>query len=360
MLSIIDRHIVKLFLGFFLAGLTTFVTIVLAADFIHRFIRYSDVEEEVFLRFYIYWLPEILVQMIPLACLVGAIFTFSTLHRSNELVALLGMGHRLTRVAAPALMIVSLLSTFSFWMSDRIVPMSSKKKNYVKYVEIKKRPGLYVTVKTNKIWYKSGSILFNIKTLNPSDSTAQGLTMYYMDKDDWKLIQQIQARFVKIRNGLWELHNGFITHFKEGASFPEIKPFEKKEITMGEELHNIQSSTNAFEIMTLKQLDQFIKRHKEAGLDTLSYEVNYHQRFAFAFIALIFVLLSIPLSMSQKRSGGTFASVALCIALALVYWIVFKFSLALGQSGTVPPMISAWAPNVLFLTTSLYLFNKRS
>ena len=39
--------------------------------------------------------------------------------------------------------------------------------------------------------------------------------------------------------------------------------------------------------MDLKLLRKFINKNKEAGLDTLHYEVEYHSKFGFAFAAFV-------------------------------------------------------------------------
>ena len=357
MLLIIDRHIANLFLLFFFVGLVVFSTLFLAVDSIGSFIRYGTVGTDVFLRFYVYFTPEIVCQMMPMACLAGTIFTLSSLNRTNELVALFGVGMSLARISAPILVLVSTISVAFFWVGDRILPKLVQKKNYIKYVEIKKRPGLYSTVKTNKIWYKSDDILFNIKTLNANDSTAQGLTMYYLDSD-WKLVRQIQARSVKIRDGLWDLQDGLVTQFTDASSFPQTQKFKMKMVTMGEGVNDIQSTAHSFDIMGIDQLGRFIKRNKEAGLDTLSYEVDYHRKFGFAFAALVMALLGIPFSVGGQRSGGKFMNIGLCIGFGFAYWFLFSSSLTLGRNGLIPPAISAWAPNVIFSGASIYFLRR--
>ena len=352
-----DRYIASQFFKYFLAGLVVFATIFLAADFVGNFVRYGDVETGVLLRFYAYLAPEIIYKMMPIACLVGTTFTLSNLNRTNELIALFGAGLSLVRVVAPIFILVSALSVTFFWMNDHILPQLAQKKNYVYYVEIRKRPGLYSTVKANRIWYRSNGILFNIKALNTNDATMQGLTMYYLNSN-WSLVQKIQARSAKARPGQWELKDGLVTRFTDNSSFPQTERFETKVITMGEDVEDIQSTTSSSDIMDINQLKKFIEKNKAAGLDTLSYEVDYHGRFGFLFAALVMTLLSIPFSVKEKRSGGRFVNVSLCIGLAFAYWLLFSFSLSFGRNGLIPPTISAWAPNTLFLGASTYLFSR--
>ncbi len=120
-------------------------------------------------------------QLMPVACLMATLFTLSGLSRSNELTALFSVGTSLTRVSAR-----------SSRPSPSFVPggVRARRSGVAAFDAAaqlrrvrrdQKTPGLYSTVKTNKIWYRSENILFNIKTLNPETARAQGITLYYFD-----------------------------------------------------------------------------------------------------------------------------------------------------------------------------------
>jgi lipopolysaccharide export system permease protein len=354
MFMIIDRYIAKLFLLFVISGLLTFTTLFLAVDFLSFASQFTDVEFSSLAKYYGYLLPTILYQMLPVACLMAVVFTLSQLNRSNELTALFSSGMSLARVSAPMLVLVALLSAFSFWLGDRVLPRFEQKKNYVEYVEIKKKPGLYSAVTTDKIWYRSENVIFNIKTLNPQKATAQGLTLYYFD-DQWELMQMISAASMTIEGPKWKLLDGLVTLFPKEESFPLTQTFQSKVIPMKEELADLKSSAKAADIMSLSELEKFIKRNKDAGLDTVRYEVDYHAKFGFTFATLVMAVMGIPFSVSKTRSGGVFLNIGLCIGLAFFYWALYSSSLTLGKHGAIPPFVAAWSANFLTMAGSVYL-----
>ncbi|MCB0390256.1 MAG: LPS export ABC transporter permease LptG [Bdellovibrionales bacterium] len=343
----------KTFILFFIAGLLVFVTIFLAVDFMGAFARY-EVSSDVLVKYYGYSIPTIVYQMIPVGCLVATVFTLSTFNKSNELIAMFSVGLSLARVSAPMLSLIALISVFSFWLGDHLLPEFTKKKNYVYYVEIKKKPGLYSTVKTNKIWYRSENTLFNIKTLNSEKKKAYGITLYFFD-DDWNLTQLMKAKEVDLKGSLWNLYNGQVTLFSEKLDFPVTKAFDEKTISMNEEVADLENSSVSGDVMTLGQLKKFIKKNKDAGLDTLRYEVDYHSKYGFAFAAFVMSLIGIPFSVKRQRSGGTFVNVGICMGLAFLYWVLFSSSLTLGKHGLIPPLLAAWGPNVLCVGFAGYL-----
>ncbi|MCC7403543.1 MAG: LPS export ABC transporter permease LptG [Bdellovibrionales bacterium] len=353
-MSIIDRYIAGRFMLFFLGGLTVFATIFLSFDSLTTMVRYN-VEGDVLVRFYAYYLPSILYQMIPVACLIATVFTLSSLNKTQELVALFSVGMSLARVSFPILVMVSLVGGFNFWLGDRIIPKFNQKKNYVFYVEIRKRPGLYSTVKTNKIWYRSENVLFNIKTLNAERATAQGLSLYYFDAD-WNLIQLIAAKTVHMSGSTWELLDGTVTLFAKESSFPLTKGFARKVIEMNEEVADLQSAANSSDTMSLNSLNKFIGKNQEAGLDTVRYEVDFHSKLSFPFAALVMSLMGLPFSVTRQRSGGTFLNVSLCIGLAFLYWTLYSSTITLGRHGALPPVVAAWSSNLLMTAAAVVLF----
>ena len=354
MISLIDRYVSKVFLLYFFSGLLVFTVIFLAVDFMAFAVQHGQSSNFALLNYYKYYTPTVIYQMIPVACLLATVFSLTNLNKSNELVALFSMGLSLARISAPILLLVSVFSVTLIWLSDRVLPGFEQKKNYIENVEIKGRPGMYSTVTTNKIWYRSKNILFNIKTLNASKALAEGVTLYYFNSK-WHLNQLIQAKKVHLDDTRWTLRDGQVTLFADESSFPLTQTFDHKEIEMDESVAELQSSAKTASIMSLSDLKRFIERNKEAGLDTTHYEVDYHAKFGFAFAAFVMSLMGIPFSVSRQRSGSMFLGLGLCIGLAFLYWTLYSSSITLGKHGVIPPWISAWVANAVVMAVSLGL-----
>lgn len=357
MINRIDRYILGMFLTYFFAGLVVFVTLFLVVDFMGFAVQHNENASEAFVRYYLYSIPGLIYQMVPVAALLSTVFTFSTLSRSHELTALFSFGLSFVRIASPLLVGVVVLSAAAFVMSDQILPKFEQKKNYIRYVEIEKQPWLYSTVTTNRIWYRSDNVIFNIKTLNAQNNSAQGLTLYYFDAA-WNLLQLMTARDVEMRSSQWILHDGTVTLFDESSSFPLTKSFSTKQITVHEDVGDLKTAGNPSNVMTLSQLGRFIAKNKEAGLNTLRYEVDYHSKFGFAFAAIVMAFLALPFSVQKARSGGVFFNLGICLLLAFIYWTLYSSALTLGNYGYIPPIAAAWGPNFIVLSASVFLVRR--
>jgi lipopolysaccharide export system permease protein len=350
----IDRYILGLFWTSFIAGLLVFVTLFLASDAMSTFLRFSDSDPQQLVRYYVYYLPEIIHKMWPVACVVGTVMTISSLNKGSELIALFASGLSLFRVARMVLVSILVLSVTDYLISDRLLPTFSKQKNFTFYNEISKNPGKFQTIKTNRIWYRSKNTIFNIKTLNAEGDLAQGLTLYFFDPD-WNLIQLLTAKSVILDGTNWTLKDGSISVFSSDSSFPLNDVFREKKIAMTEDAQDLRSTGQTSDLLTQSELSQFIGRNKEAGLDTVKYEVEYHVKFSFALAGLVMSLLSLPFAVGQARGGGGMVkNIGICLGLVMVYWILHSSSQTLGLHGTLTPIVSAWLANIVMGSTAVF------
>ncbi|HEY1078500.1 MAG TPA: LPS export ABC transporter permease LptG [Bdellovibrio sp.] len=353
----IDRYTSWLFWGYFIGGLLVFLTLFTAVDAMSTMVNYKNVAPSALLNYYIYSFPEIIAKLLPVACLLGTILTLTSLNKANELVALFASGMSLIRIAFPILLWVALISALGYFAADRIVPKAMKAKNYILYYDLKKEPHRFSTIKTDKIWYRSKNSIFNIQTLNAKGDRAQGLTMYFFD-EAWDLVQMMTAREVSIQGAQWSLQNGTVTIFTKDSSFPLTSQFKSKNIVMAEDSKDLQSAGQTADMMSQKELEHFIKKNKDAGLDTVAYEVDYHSKLSFAFAGLVMCLLGIPFSVGKARSGGTMLNVGICLALVFAYYVFYSSGITLGQHGTLPPVMAGWIPNIVMAGLALVLLKR--
>lgn len=342
----IDRYVSGLFWVSFIGGSLVFVTIFLAVDAMSTLVGHKGLELSVLANYYIYYVPEIFNKLLPIACLMGVILAISAMNKANELVALFAAGMSLFRITLPLLFWVLVISGVAFVTMDRLGPTMNRKKNFILYNDIEKKPSMYSIVKTNRIWYRSKNAIFNIKTLSAAGDKAQSLTLYFFSPE-WNLLQMITADKVELGQQTWNLVDGSVTIFTGNSSFPLTSQFKTKKIAMGEDAQDLQSTGQASDTLSQSELSRFISRNKEAGLDTIRYEVDYHSKYSYAFAGLVMCLLGIPFSVGKARSGGTMANFGIVILLVFAYWILLSSSLTLGTHGHIPPLIAAWAPNLL-------------
>jgi lipopolysaccharide export system permease protein len=181
--------------------------------------------------------------------------------------------------------------------------------------------------------------------------------MYFFN-EDWDLVQMMTAKKVTIKGAQWLLENGAVTVFSKDSSFPLTTNFKNKSIVMNEDSQDLQSAGQTADMMSQSELKHFIAKNRAAGLDTVAYEVDYHAKISFAFDGMVMSLLGLPFSVGKARSGGTILSAGVALALVFAYYVFYSSGITLGQHGTIPPVVAAWAPNIVMVSLAFVLLKR--
>ena len=346
-------------MSYFLGSVLVFLTLFVAIDAMTTVVHYNASALS-FLKFYLYFLPSMIYQLIPVVSLVATVMTISALQKNNELVALYSLGMSLARICRPLLALVVLVSALGYVFSDTLLPYFNEKKNYTLHIEIQNKPQRFVTIKVDKIWYRSQNKLFYFSTISPDSLSGRGLLLFEFSPD-WQLLQTITAEEVDFKNSQWTLKDGVMTVYLEPEYTPVSQNFEEKVIAVEQSVSDFQETGKASEVLTQEQLLRFIKRNKTAGLDTVRYEVDYHAKYSYAFSALVMALLGIPFAVGRARSGGSLlVNISICLGLTVAYQALYNASLTLGRYDQLSPFWAAWGPNALvFLVAWVLLVRLR-
>jgi lipopolysaccharide export system permease protein len=106
--------------------------------------------------------------------------------------------------------------------------------------------------------------------------------------------------------------------------------------------------------MSYWQLRRYAERVRVEGYDATEYLVDMNIKLALPFINLVMVFIGIPVALGLKK-GGTPLAVSIGIGICFLYLTNLGFSRSLGLSGILPPILSAWAANVIFFFLGIYL-----
>jgi lipopolysaccharide export system permease protein len=111
------------------------------------------------------------------------------------------------------------------------------------------------------------------------------------------------------------------------------------------------------EEMSWTELGQVLKKAKQKDKHYYKAQMKRHEKIALPAACLALGLLALPLGLqagTDKRSKGIMVG----MGLFLLYYILLSMGWALGESGTLPPIIGMWAPNVLMSATGIYFYTR--
>ncbi len=354
-MNILDRYILKEFIKIFTLILVSLIGLYLIADFFERIRMFlsNHATPRQIISYLLLNIPMILSQMIPVAVLLGTLLSFGILSKNCEITAMKANGVSLYRISLPVIILSFAICIAAFLLNEFITPYTNQEAKYVKFVEVQKREKLG-SFKQNQIWYKTGKGIYNFSVFDPRTNTLKGIRINFFDRG-MNLYERIDAKEAKWENGKWVFRDLLVTTFPEGG-FPSLERIPSKVLDLPEIPSDFMAVQKSAEEMGLVELNRFIKKIRSEGYDTNKYRTDMHGKIAFPLVSIILAILGVSFSLKSERSGGIAQSIGTGIIIGFSYWVVFAFAISLGRAGTIPPVIAAWAANLILGLAALIMF----
>ncbi len=353
----LDRYVAGFFMQNLMLGILGLLAIYLFQSLLTQLIDHEFPTKQILVH-NLLQVPQILVQIIPPAVLVATVLTLSGLSRSNELVACYSIGVGVPRIASVLVSLVFMVSCLTLVLQDRVLPPVFRKRTNYYWREMRKRTDFHLDFKQDKIWYRSKSLIYNLRSFDVSSRTIHGMAVYTFD-DRFKLVQFVEADRAIYTPAGWKLMNGTVTVFGEEDLFPLSQKFKEKELLIAETPLDFQEIEKEVDGLRLKELHRYLNRVKATGADTKAYEVKLHSRVSLSFIPLVMCFLGVPFSVRNRREGGMASDLGLCLGVTFFYWLFYSVGLSLGTNGALPPWLAAWLPSVIFAAVAATLIARQ-
>jgi lipopolysaccharide export system permease protein len=367
--GILDRYIARNWVGKFGMVMVAFWALFVLVNFMDLFddVQHNRVKGTVVLHYYVFQSPQILHLVTPVGVLVAVLVTFGILARRNEVTAMKAAGISLYRVTLPALALGSLLALAMFGLSEFILPPMNRVANR-DFNVIKGRPPVSVNLFQRRWVLGSDGRIYHYDYFSPTHDggTLHGLTVYDVSARDWALADQLYTRSASWTGVGYELQEGWRRTFRKHAPAPgpgqeaeperdvKFKPFSETRTREIEAPGYFRQEERPADTLRLQELREHIADLERLGLDVIALRVQLHRKVAFPVVCVVMTLLGIPFAFVVARKGALYG-IAASVVIAIVYWACIAIFDALGNSAYLPPLLAAWAPNLLFGGAGLYL-----
>ncbi|MCX6113341.1 MAG: LPS export ABC transporter permease LptG [Proteobacteria bacterium] len=353
---IFSRYIISEFLKKFFLIFFILIMLFVGIDLLSR-IWDLDAPFSLIGLYYLFKVPNIAIQMMPVSILIATLMLFSYLSKHNELVALYCSGRSLMRIASPMFLAVTLISIGSFYFSDYILPVSNFQAQKIWMVDIlHKENSFYGSLHQEKAWFRDKGVIYNIYSYDSSNKSISGMNVYYFD-DNFDMTSHIYAKQALYhKKGSWVLRNVKETDFTSGHAI--VRMFPEKNIYLREKPDDLKKIEANSDYLDTSKLIKYVKDLENAGLSPSKYKVELNKRYSMSFAGLVMCFIGLPFAVRQHRRGGVGLNIGIGFMLVFIYWIVFSVLLSMGISGRIDAYISAWGANLLFLVASLILIKR--
>ena len=356
-ISILDRYIIRKFLGTFFFTILIMIVITIVFDISEKIDDFIDKKaplEAIVFDYYLNFVPYFVSLFSSLFIFISVIFFTSKMAAQTEIIAILSSGISFRRFLYPYFISACILALFSLVINDVIMPSANSKrldfenqyiKNPVNYLErnVHKQvePGLFVY----------------LESFNNSSETAYSFSMERYEGDRMKLVSKLiseRATWNKEKEK-WTIRDYYIRDI-DSLGYESLHSGAEIDTTINLHPSEFKRRANFIETMSIAELNEFIDNLKMQGADNVnSFLTELHKRLAFPFSTFILTLIGASLS-TRKVRGGIGIHVAIGIAISFLYILFMQFSAEFATKGNLPPAIAVWVPNIIFGIVGIFLY----
>lgn len=315
--------------------------------------------------YYLYRIPYYTIQVMPLSLLLSVLLSLGQLARQNELIAMRTCGISFTRVAAPLLAVSLCLVGVVMIFDEMVIPATNPKAEYIKKVKIEGKPDQQFAYQRDRVTRStSGNRVLFMNKLDALAGRMEGV-IYLELEPPMRVLRRLDAPSAVWDDGQWLFENGVIRDFDSEGMLSAFRAFTRYGIPFKEsprEFVREEKNSNQLLSMTMRDLRRRIRLLKELGINPAEEEVNYHLKIAFPFANFVLVLLGISLPFifpsGQRALVGAAIGFVITITTGFFYIGFIAVGTSLGNNGTLSPVVSAWASNVIFGALGLWMMRK--
>ena len=356
-IKILDKYIVKKFLGTFFFAMGLIITIAIVFDIsekIDDFLEKAAPMHAIVFDYYLNFIPYFANLFSPLFIFIAVIYFTSRMAGNTEIVAILASGVSFKRLVVPYMVAAGILSGVSLVLNNYVIPHSNTTRiafesKYIKNQFVYRSRNVHRQISPGQFIY--------FESYNNIEKT--GYQFSFEKFDEGSLVYKMLAERIiwdSLKNK-WQLENYFIRkidgmheQIRSGYAMDTTFAFSPEEFS--------RKMVNYIEAMDWRELNTFIDQEKIRGSEEIPfYEVEKYRRTAFPFATFILTLIGVSLS-SRKVRGGIGVQIGAGILLSFTYIMFMQVSTTFATNGNMPAALAVWIPNIIYLFIAVYLFRR--
>jgi lipopolysaccharide export system permease protein len=353
-MNLIDRYIIKQFLFTLIFGIIALCTIFVVVNLLENLDNFLD-QNATFItivKYYIYYLPEIIKLLTPVATLIATLFTIGRLSTMNEITAMKSGGLSLYRLMLPLIVVTTMLSFMQLYFNGWIVPVANEKKKGIEEKYINKN--------------NSGNSIYNLYL---RDTPTRNVIIQFYDAElmqgnrvtieDFssekspRITKRIEANTVTWNPKEKKWIGANIIERTYNPTGIETVKLDTGEIPIRLRHYEIEQLRREPKEMNLDEVKTYIAILKMGGKDVRKQLINYYGDWAFPFANVIVILFGVPFA-SVRRKGGIAIQIGAAMVIAFAYMIFTEVSKTMAFAYSLDPILSGWVANLIFFVAGLF------
>lgn len=311
---------------------------------------------------FVYLSPLFLTLIIPIACMLSVFLTFLRMSTDRELIALKAGGLSLFQLLPAPILFCLICGAFNLYISLSGVAwgMGNFRHTIMEIANTRAKivlqPGVFnqtvpgLTVFARNVDSSSGELGYVMVEDNSRDGTSI-------------LILAPSGRLLsdeRLGELIFKLHDGKIYRQQQDS----VSVLDFSDYTVRLELSQIFKGVTLGKIkpkeLSWQDLRSINPSHPMAQKDAnfmRKVEVELQKRWVLPMACLVLGLFAMPLACAFQGLEKQFG-ILLALAMFLVYYTLLSVGLSTGESGTIPPAVGLWMPNLIFLAIGLFWLDR--
>ena len=357
--SILDRYIIKKFIGTYVYSILLIISISIVFDVnenLDKFTKFHAPLQAIVFDYYANFIPYFANLFSPLFVFISVIFFTSKLAGNSEIISMLAAGVSFRRLMRPYMISCVMISALTFYLGAYVIPHGTMiKQNFESLYKNKKKISAAENV---QLQVDKGVIAY----IQHYDDNAKKGYGFCLDKfENKKLVSHMTANEIQydtISDSKYHWKASFWTIRKLKGLREHITQGSVKDTVIMMEPTDLVYSRGQQETFTSPQLKAYISKQINRGSgNVVQYQVEYHKRIAMSFASFILTTIGLSLS-SRKRKGGMGLYLGIGLALSFGYIMLQTVSASFAINAGMPPALAAWMPNIIFIVVAYFCYRK--
>jgi lipopolysaccharide export system permease protein len=301
-------------------------------------------------------LPDLGQKLMPFAVLLGGVFTFVRLSRSQELVAARAAGISAWDFMLPPLAVAVLMGVAAVTI---LTPLSAGMFSEFAGLEARyiKGEASQLSISQNGLWLRQGdetqqSVIHALRVADQGQHLEDVVVFRYGAGD--KFLGRIDARTADLGDQAWQLADAYV-------SGPAGSPLHQAHYSLPTTLtpDQILESSASPDTLSFWKLPEFIRAAQAAGFSATRYELYLYTLYALPVLFAAMVFMAASFSLRPSREGGLAKIVLFSALCGFGVYFFSDMTKVMGQAGTLPILLAASAPAIASIFIGMALvFNQ--
>jgi lipopolysaccharide export system permease protein len=348
----LSRYLARVYAVNFLIllfGLLAIVYLFDTVELLRRASKFDDVPLPLVLQMGLLKLPEVGQMTLPFAVLFSAMMTFWQLTRKHELVIVRAAGLSVWQFLGPVVGVALLIGVLQITVINPLGAMLLGRFDVLESRHLNRQENL-VSLSEQGLWLRQGEeqdgeVILHARRVQMPEWVLKDVMALFFDANN-DFARRIDAREATLKNGEWTFLHAVVN--QPGDIHPRQADYISlaTPLTVGE----IEESFASANTIPFWRLGAFIKTMESTGFDATALKIQMQGLLSRPLMFAAMILLAASVSLRPPRLRGTGTLVVAGVVIGFIVFFLSSFLQALGASGQLPPLISAWvAPAICLL-----------